>query len=108
MIATAMPPADSRLPFLAVAGEFMRMRPRTNATAPVSQAIRTSGSRMAMSIIASGLRLVGRLRCRDGLPLEHLEHPVGDHVATDDVHRREGDRDERQDLAEGIRGLDGD
>ena len=36
-IASDMPPADSRLPFRAVAGEFIRMRPRTNATAPASQ-----------------------------------------------------------------------
>ena len=37
-IARVMPPADIRLPLRAVAGEFIRMRPRTNPTAPASQA----------------------------------------------------------------------
>ena len=40
-MATVMPPADTRLPLRAVAGEFIRDRPMTNATAPASQAIRT-------------------------------------------------------------------
>ena len=40
-IATAMPPADSRLPLRAVAGEFIRIRPSTKADAPASQARRT-------------------------------------------------------------------
>src|SRR3990172_8666487 len=43
-IARAMPPADNRLPFRAVAGEFMRIRPMTNDAAPRSQAIRTRTS----------------------------------------------------------------
>src|SRR3954469_23202045 len=98
-MAIAMPPGGSRLPFRAVAGEFIRARPMTKATAPISHAIRTRGSRMAMSIIRSALRLVG-LGDGDGLALEHPEHPVGDDVAADDVHRREGDRDEREELAE--------
>ena len=33
-MATVMPPADTRLPLRAVAGEFIRDRPMTNATAP--------------------------------------------------------------------------
>src|SRR6185312_1658687 len=37
------------------------------------------------------------LRLR-GLPLEHLEHAVGDEEAADDVDRREDDRDERERL----------
>ena len=40
-----MPPAETRLPFRAVAGEFIRIRPSTNATAPASQTSRTIGSR---------------------------------------------------------------
>src|SRR3954471_9830095 len=99
-----MPPADTRLPLRAVAGEFIRMSPRTNATAPISQASRTSGSRMLMSITGSALRLVG-LRSNGRLPPEHLEHPVGDDVAADDVHRRERDGDQREQLAERIRRL---
>ena len=43
-IARTMPPADRRLPLRAVAGEFIRARPRTNATAPASHAIRTRTS----------------------------------------------------------------
>jgi hypothetical protein len=43
-IASAIPPADSRLPLRAVAGEFIRIRPSTNATAPASQTSRTMGS----------------------------------------------------------------
>src|SRR5689334_3142043 len=105
-IATAMPPADSRLPLRAVAGEFIWMRPSTNATAPASQAIRTSVSSSVRSGI-SGLGLLGGRRGR-GPALEHLEHPVGDHVAADDVHRRERDGDERQDLRDGVGRLDGD
>ena len=42
-IASAMPPADSRLPLRAVAGEFIWIRPRTNATAPASHAGRRWG-----------------------------------------------------------------
>ena len=41
-----------------------------------------------------GLRLVGHRLGRHGLLAEHLEHPVGDDVAADDVHRRERDRHE--------------
>src|SRR4029079_18546591 len=37
-----------------------------------------------------------------------LEHPVGDDVAADDVHRRERDRDEAEELAERVVGLDRD
>ena len=44
----------------------------------------------------------------DGLLPEHLEHPVGDDVAADDVHRREDHGDEREDLAERVVGLGGD
>ena len=40
-MARVMPAADTRLPLRAVAGEFIRDRPMTNATAPSSQAIRT-------------------------------------------------------------------
>ena len=51
---SAMPPADSRLPSRAVAGEFMRTRPSTNDTAPASQNRRTIwsmtlGSRFTVS-----------------------------------------------------------
>ena len=46
-IAMNMPPADRRLPLRAVAGEFMRIRPMTNAEAPTSQASLTrSGDRV--------------------------------------------------------------
>src|SRR3989337_271884 len=79
--ATAMPPADRRLPFRAVAGEFIRMRPMTKATAPATQATRTRVSRTESSM--SDLRLLG-LGGR-GLAPEHLEHPVGHDVAADDV-----------------------
>jgi hypothetical protein len=43
-MASAMPPAETRLPLRAVAGEFMRASPMTNATAPASQATRTATS----------------------------------------------------------------
>ncbi len=36
-IARTMPPAEIRLPLRAVAGEFIRLRPTTNATAAASQ-----------------------------------------------------------------------
>src|SRR5690349_4788981 len=104
-IAAIMPPADTRLPLRAVAGEFIRIRPMTKQAAEPSQTRRTMVSMVAAS--TSGLRLVGRLR-RGGSSLEHLEHPVGDHVAADDVHRRERDRDEAEDLADRIVRLDGD
>src|SRR5262245_34061454 len=110
-MATAMPPAESRLPLRAVAGEFIRTSPSTNATAPASQAMRTSVSRTERSGIRSGLRLVGggrRGRGRGGLAPEHLEHAVGDDVAADDVHGREGHRDERQQLGHRVGCLDGD
>ena len=46
-MATAMPPADTRLPLRAVAGEFIRIRPMTKQTAPTSQASRTRISMMS-------------------------------------------------------------
>ena len=49
-IATAMPPADSRLPLRAVAGEFIRIRPRTKQEAPASQARRTMSETVLKSI----------------------------------------------------------
>src|ERR1044071_3147132 len=99
-MARAMPPAETRLPLRAVAGEFIRMRPMTKPAAPTSQVSRTSDSMRAR---VSGLRFIsalalGLLGGRRGLALEHLEHPVGDDVAPDDVHRRERHRDEAQDL----------
>ena len=39
---------------------------------------------------------------------EHLEHPVGDDVAADDVHRREGHGHEASRLAQRVVGLGGD
>ena len=68
-MARAMPAADRRLPFRAVAGEFIRGRPRTNATAPASQAIRTRISidlevvtRLGLRSSAAGLGAAGFLR----------------------------------------------
>jgi hypothetical protein len=59
-IATAIPPADTRLPLRAVAGEFIRIRPRTNATAPISQAICASARSVSASIAyASGRSVLG-------------------------------------------------
>ncbi len=43
-MARVMPPAETRLPLRAVAGEFIRMSPMTNAAAPASQASRTKTS----------------------------------------------------------------
>jgi hypothetical protein len=67
--ATAMPPAESRFPLRAVAGEFMRMSPMTNAAAPISQAIRTRTSmipRVSMAYAsawsAAGFGATGFLR----------------------------------------------
>src|SRR4051795_5411021 len=88
-IATAMPAADSQLPLRAVAGEFMRMRPRTKHAAPMSQARRT---RVSRSDIGSGLAGGGGARAvagdarrsgrtslgGRGLAAEHLEHAVRD------------------------------
>ena len=51
--ASVMPAADRMLPLRAVAGEFIRTRPRTNATAPASQAIRTRISMMARVLMGS-------------------------------------------------------
>src|SRR5215207_5563243 len=104
-IATSMPPADSRLPLRAVAGEFIRIRPMTKATAPASQASRTRTSMVASTL---RLRLVGLRRRRGRLALEHLEHPVGDDVAADDVHRRERHCDERDRVAQRVIGGDRD
>src|SRR3954451_20131842 len=106
-IARAMPPADTRLPFRAVAGEFIRIRPRTKAAAPASQTSRTMLLRVVTSI-ASALVRVGLRRGRRRLLAEHLEHPVRDDVAADHVHRREGDRDEGEQLADRCSRLDGD
>ena len=39
---------------------------------------------------------------------EHLEHPVGHDVATDDIHRGEGDGDQAEELAERLGGPGGD
>src|SRR5687767_12117473 len=115
-IARAMPPAETRLPLRAVAGEFMRMSPMTKAAAPASQARRTRMSSRSIS----GLRPLGGRNARGSvsgalgrlgrscLAPEHLEHPVGDDVAADDVHRRERDRDKAQDLAEDVGGRGGD
>ncbi len=105
-MATAMPPADSRLPLRAVAGEFIRIRPMTKQEAPASQARRTMSEIVLKSIAQPSACSAGF--GRDGLLLEHLEHPVGDHVAADHVHRGEGHGDQRQELAGEIRRLDGD
>src|SRR4051794_6754191 len=104
-IAATMPPAETRLPFRAVAGEFIRMRPRTKQAADPSQTSLTIVSIVVGS--TSALRLVDGLRRGRPAP-EHLEHPVGDDVAADDVHRRKRDSDEAEQLAEGVVGLDRD
>src|SRR5215212_8413903 len=108
-MAIAMPAADTRLPFRAVAGEFMRISPSTNAPAPISQAMRTSVSSRSTSGLGGfrGSRRGGggpgfRLR-RGRLAPEHLEHPIRDDVAADDVHRRERHRDEAEGLAQQVR-----
>src|SRR3954471_8064230 len=106
-MARAIPPADTRLPFRAVAGEFIRIRPRTKAAAPASQTSRTMLLSVVTSIASAFVR-VGLRRGRRRLPAEHLEHPVRDDVAADDVHRGEGHRDERDQLADRGRRLDGD
>ena len=49
-MAIAIPAAERRFPFRAVAGEFIRMRPMTNAAAPTSQASRTRMPRVLKSI----------------------------------------------------------
>ena len=50
-----------------------------------------------------GLRVRARRASAHGrLLAEHLEHPVGDDVAADDVHRRERHGDERQQLADRV------
>src|ERR1700728_518386 len=66
---------------------------------------REAGSSCPRLSVSAGLRLAGgvllgglRLRTR----LEHVEHPVGDEEAADDVDRAEGDRDHEQRLAEGV------
>ena len=51
-IATVMPPADRRLPFRALAGEFMRWRPSTKQTAPPSWAMKTRVWRVSLSTAA--------------------------------------------------------
>src|SRR5215212_3174107 len=103
-IASVMPPADTRLPLRAVAGEFIRMSPMTKAPAPISHAMRTMTSMIPRVVTPLCLRLGDGLG-RDGLLAEHLEHAVGDHVAADDVHRRERDGQQRQDLAGQILGV---
>ena len=64
-MASVMPPAEIRLPWRAVAGELMRLRPITNATAPQSQIeaddgiddVRVHGCPSAFSALgAAGLR----------------------------------------------------
>src|SRR3970040_2363343 len=104
--ATAMPAAERRLPLRAVAGEFIRMRPMTKATAPASQPRRTRTSMVPMSTPLR-LRLLDGPGRRRLLP-EHLEHPVGHDIAADDVHRPEGDRHQRKGLADRIARLGGD
>ena len=68
-MARVMPPADTRLPLRAVAGEFIRDRPMTNATAPTIQAIRTRISMIWSVVMAppprhrsAGLGATGFLR----------------------------------------------
>ena len=90
-MARVMPPAETRLPLRAVAGEFIRMRPMTNARRARQPGEPDEDLDDAEGGHALGLRRFGRLG-RDGLLAEHLEHPVGDDVAADDVHRREGAR----------------
>src|SRR4051794_14008430 len=52
---------------------------------------------------ADGLRL--RFLLRLAVPAsEHAEHPVGDHEATDDVDRAEGDGDHADHLLQGVIG----
>ena len=97
--AIVMPAADTRLPLRAVAGEFIRDRPMTNPTAPTSQAIRTRISTISRVVTSRPPRR-RPASARARLLAEHLEHPVGDDVAADDVHRREGHGDEREELAE--------
>src|SRR4051812_1371818 len=103
-MASVMPPAETRLPFRPVAGEFIRMSPMTKAPAPISQAMRTMTSTIPSVVTRLCLRLGDGLR-RDRLLAEHLEHAVGDDVATDHVHRRESDRHQRKDLAREIVGV---
>ncbi len=50
-MARDMPAAEIRLPRRAVAGEFMRLRPITNATALASQMRRTMGSMVLASTV---------------------------------------------------------
>ena len=65
-IARAMPPADTRLPLRAVAGEFIRISPSTNPAAPMSQASRTRTStalhRQALALGACGAAGAAGLR----------------------------------------------
>ena len=70
-MARVIPPADTRLPLRAVAGEFIRMSPMTNAAAPASQASRTTTSTIPRVVTryasvpvadASGLGATGFLR----------------------------------------------
>jgi hypothetical protein len=90
--ATNMPKADTWLPRRAVAGEFIRCRPRTKHTPPNSEASRT---------VISNPDISPPRQSAQGRPLaEHLEHPVGDHVAADHVGGGEGGGDEGQGVAQ--------
>ena len=58
-MATTMPPADSRLPLRAVAGEFIRIRPMTKHGGPGQPGQADDGSEIVSKSIASALGLLG-------------------------------------------------
>ena len=95
--AIAMPTAAMRLPRTAVRGPVSPHQPedeqartrRCRGRDEVGLLDEGRGERQA-HVPASSASCLGA-----GLRLEHLEHPVGDQEAADDVDRAEGDRDRR-------------
>src|SRR6185312_11037966 len=92
--ATAIPNAETWLPRRAVAGEFIKCKPRTKHTAPPSDANRTAVS--TPSVTARPLLD----RPRQGAAAEHAQHAVRHEVSADDVRGPKCSRDEQQDVAE--------
>src|ERR1035437_630471 len=99
--AMIMPTDESLLPFRAVTGEFIKCRPRTKKAAPTRNAICTRCWRLLASTTAtsSARRLVG---LGGRASPEHLEHPIGDPVATHDVRAGENDGHESQRAGEWV------
>ena len=100
--AIVMPVADRRLPLRAVAGEFMKCRPereagRADEEGELYQVTEVGRGSWPAPRHSAGLSALGT-----GRRLEHLQHPVGDPVAADDVRAGENHGDEGEPPLSGL------